>query len=86
MTLRELAEITETEIEVSYLHDRRKFTVSLRGVAIIGNGVEQYAHGTGTSPEAAQRAYAKEIRGKRLGTTCGHKIRREFNVPKTLTF
>jgi hypothetical protein len=89
MHLTELAEITEAEIEVEYFHVQRKFTARLKGAEVLegeNGGVLSSTRGRGTTPEMAQRNYAKQIAGKRIAFGMLSGPRREYNVPKSLSF
>jgi hypothetical protein len=79
MHLLELAELLGAEVEVTYFHPTRRFTASLRGM-------EGGITGTGPSPTAAQRSYTRQIAGKRLAFALDTQGRREYQIPKNLSY
>lgn len=87
MHLNDLAYITESEVEVVYYHSRRRFSARLKGAEVIeGEGhILASTSGSGTTPEMAQRDYAKQIRGKRIVFGGYSGPRREYNVPQSLS-
>jgi hypothetical protein len=89
MHLLELAEVAGVEVEVDYFHAKRRYSARLKGAEVIEpghDGVLATVHGNGPSPEAAQRNYAKQIAGKRLVFGGLQGPRREFNVPRNLSY
>jgi hypothetical protein len=79
MHLLELAELLGAEVEVTYFHPKRRFTATLRGL-------EGGITGSGPSPEAAQRAYTRQIAGKRVAFALDNHGRREYQIPKNLSY
>lgn len=81
MNLRELETITDSKINVSYNHDSRRFSARLGDAVLLeGDHLLASASGSGPSPEAAQREYAKQIAGRRIRVGG-----REFTVPESLS-
>lgn len=89
MHLLDLARVTESDVEVTYQHPRRKFFARLRGAFVHqkDGGLESVC-GAGPSPAAAQRDYAKKIAGKRIVIKAAppEPAERFFTVPDYLTY
>ena len=88
MHLTELAEIVEAKIDVKYIHERRCYHACIRGAEVMSDppGMLASEFGSGTTPDTAQRDYAKKIRGKRIAFGGLSGPRREFKIPKSLSF
>ena len=83
MSISELEIVTGTKMKIEYYHDQRRFSAKLAGASVIegkNGGVTCSAYGEGPSAIAAQRQYAKEIKGKRIRIED-----REYDVPDTLS-